>query len=462
MRRRTLLKAVAAAPILLPAAAMQPAGATPAPASASGLSRYVFAHYMVAWPRGGPNAGVEDYALEIHDAMQRGIDGFALNCGGWSVHEPQYKARVLQIYEAAERFAGAFRLFVSADGHARDELADIVHTTRGLAAQLMQNGKPVLSAYGLGGRDIVRADALMRDAQKLGAWFIPHFSPTTGEAVIGANQASEIATRIAGADGYFFFGAAAAPDSLARSIALLSTALKRAGKTFMAPVTPYYRGLSTGTNYRAFETDGFSGMAKEWRAAIAAGANWIQIVTWNDWAESSYVAPIGSSSRAQIYNPRFGSLLSHTGYLDASRHFIRWFKSGVEPVIERDELYYFYRLHPVDVQTNLLRAFTDHAAFPPKANAALTALVHVTAFLKQAATLEITCGDTRRVVELNAGVNEIAVPSAPGVPHFSLIRHGAAVLQKSGELAITSNDYSGAFNYFSGSLSDAGASQSNR
>jgi len=452
MKRRRLLEAAAAASwAALPgghALAAAVAGQPAAPVS----RKYVFAHYMVAWPRGGPHAVLGDYAAEIRDAIAHGIDGFALNCGGWHASEPQYKQRALLLYEAARGFSGRFKLFVSIDGNAQNELDDIVATTRGLDAQLMQDGRPVLSAYGLGGRDPGRCDALIRQARQLGAWFIPHFSPGRGEAVIGPEQAAEISKRAASADGYFFFGAAALPDSLARSIRLLSYTLKRERKAFMAPVTPYYRGLASGTNYRAFETNGFNGMADEWQAAIDADVDWVQIVTWNDWAESTYVAPIGSTSSALVYNKRFGILLNHTGYLDASRYFIDWFKSGIKPAIERDEIFYFYRLHPVDLQTNLIDAISSRAAFPPRSTGRLTSYIHVTAFVAQDASLQVTCGPNRWVLPLHAGFNEAAFPWTPGRPRFVLVRNGQAVLQKVGEETITRNDYSGAFNYFSGSM----------
>jgi hypothetical protein len=53
------------------------------PVAADSTRKRVFAHYMVAWPRGGPQATVASYQAEFRDVHTRGIDGFALNCGGW-------------------------------------------------------------------------------------------------------------------------------------------------------------------------------------------------------------------------------------------------------------------------------------------------------------------------------------------------------------------------------------------
>lgn len=104
----------------------------------------VFAHYMVCCPTVGGAATVDDYAREIQEAQKRGLDGFALNCGGWLKTEPHYKARTLQIYEAARRLGTGFQLFVSADGAALDEIPDIVRTLKNHPNQFRYNGKRVL------------------------------------------------------------------------------------------------------------------------------------------------------------------------------------------------------------------------------------------------------------------------------------------------------------------------------
>jgi hypothetical protein len=418
----------------------------PSPSSDKKRKR-IFAHYMVAWPRGGPQASIESYRSEMHDAHARGIDGFALNCGGWDLNEPHYKRRVMDMYEAAASLAFDFTLFVSADGRAQDEIGNIVESTRGLKAQLRIDGKPVVSAYGAGGKRFSDGAALIDRVERLGAFFMPHFFPESGERRITSLAADQIAQRLGDADGYFYFGAAGSPDLIAESIETLSAKLHARGKLFMAPVTPYYRGLPAGTNYRAFETEGFSGMAAEWEAAIASNASWVQIVTWNDWAESTYVAPLpmpaGATGRAHVYDDRFGELLSHTAYLDASAYYIQWFKTGEKPSITRDRLFYFYRLNPV--------ASDGHAA--PHSQTPLSSRIHVSVFLKRPATLvvELPGPDLSRHLDVAAGITHLSVDSSVGMPRFVLKRQGKTIIDKTGEQPITNEDFSGAYNYFSGS-----------
>jgi len=423
------------------------------PLAAERLRKRVFAHYMVAWPRGGPHATVAAYESECRDAHARGIDGFALNCGGWDRSEPHYKQRVLRLYDAAARLDFDFKLFVSADGRAQAEIEDIVATTRGLKAQLFVDNKPVLSAYAAGGKDFTHGAALVREAGRLGAFFVPHFFPSSGERRISADGATRIAEQLGSADGYFYFDAAGAPNLIAKSTEALSAELKARGKVFMAPVTPYYRGLRAGTNYRAFETSGFSGMATEWEAAISSGAAWVQIVTWNDWAESTYVAPIGGTGRAHVYDDRFGDLLSHTGYLDASQYYIKWFKSGSKPAITRDRLFYFYRLNPLGRDHQRWPDAHD-ASTPPRTSEPLSSQIHVSVFLTAPAVLVVSLASVQSSAtrfDVPAGVTHLSADARAGTPRFVLQRQGKTVIDKTGEQAITADDFSGAYNYFSGS-----------
>ncbi|MFT4436824.1 endo-1,3-alpha-glucanase family glycosylhydrolase [Caballeronia sp. 15715] len=427
--------------------------ATVPPPGADSRRKRVFAHYMVAWPRGGPHATVASYEAECRDAHARGIDGFALNCGGWNRSEPHYKQRVLHLYDAAAHLDFDFKLFVSADGRAQDEIEDIVATTRGLKAQLLVDNKPVLSAYAAGGKDFTSGAALMREAGRLGAFFVPHFFPSSGERQISARDAAQIAEQLGSADGYFYFGAAGSPNLIAESTKALSAELKSRSKVFMAPVTPTYRGLSAGTNYRAFETSGFSGMATEWEAAITSGATWVQIVTWNDWAESTYVAPIGGNGRAHVYDDRFGDLLSHTGYLDASKYYIEWFKSGSKPTIMQDRLFYFYRLNLLG-QDHPGSSDAHDARTPPRTSEPLSSQIHVSVFLTAPAVLVVSLGsvqDAAKRFDVPAGVTHVSVDARAGTPRFVLQRHGKTLIDKTGDQAISADDFSGAYNYFSGS-----------
>src|SRR3984957_6049500 len=82
--------------------------------------RMVFAHYMLTNQdyQGDTDPTQElkiaSYEREIREAQAMGIDGFALNAGGW-FREPYYIRYAAQMFEAALRLNSGFKLMFSAD-----------------------------------------------------------------------------------------------------------------------------------------------------------------------------------------------------------------------------------------------------------------------------------------------------------------------------------------------------------
>ena len=98
-------------------------------AMAASPQRMVFAHYMLANQDYEPNDSTGDrniasYEREIRQAQSIGIDGFALNAGGW-FKEPRYIRRASQMFEAAYRLHGNFKLMFSADMCCSNDAADL-------------------------------------------------------------------------------------------------------------------------------------------------------------------------------------------------------------------------------------------------------------------------------------------------------------------------------------------------
>ena len=177
-------------------------------------------------------------------------------------------------------------------------------------------------------------------------------------------------------------------------------------------------------------------------------------MTWNDWAESTYVAPIepvapiGGTGRAHVYDERFGNLLSHSAYLDASEYYIQWFKSGSKPAITRDRLFYFYRLNPLGRERQPGPGAPD-AGTPPRAQEPLSPQTHVSVFLTAPAVLVVTLAGSATRLDVPADVTHVGSNTRAGTPRFVLQRHGETIIDKVGEQAITDDDFSGAYNYFS-------------
>ena len=426
-------------------------------------TRYVFAHYMVCLPTAGPSSTVQDFKNEILQAQARGIDGFALNCGEWTRKNTTYKQRVSLIYQAAKNLGTRFKLFISADmttGLTNDEIADMVETFRDHPNQMRHQGRPVLSSFG-GNQpwtDFITSTFGPSPCPHPAVFSVPFYYAhgVKGNPVELPTlaQSQEIYAQNPKLDGFFYFGAAGAPAALASCIRETASVWRGANKLFMAPVTPYYRGF--GGNYRVFEYEGYEGLIKQWQAAIES-ADWVEMVTWNDWGESSYFAPFGApnTTLGTWSNLAYKSSLCHTGYLDLSSYYIRWFKLGYPPAIQKDTLYYAYRLHQASTQ-GLTYSGTNQTLGTPNGASNLKDNIYVTVLSKDRAQLAVCIGEKQYQFRLLPGVNNVSVPMEAGQPRFILTRNGQTVVDQWGEQSIADSNNWANFQYFSSS-SDAGS-----
>jgi glucan endo-1,3-alpha-glucosidase len=99
--------------------------------------KVVFAHFMLAnqdyVPDGAPDETViASYQREIRQAQAIGIDGFALNAGGW-FKEPRYIKRASEMFEAAYRLNSNFKLMFSADMCCSNDADDVEDMVRRFA-----------------------------------------------------------------------------------------------------------------------------------------------------------------------------------------------------------------------------------------------------------------------------------------------------------------------------------------
>ncbi len=182
------------------------------------------------------------------------------------------------------------------------------------------------------------------------------------------------------------------------------------GKTWMAPI-----GLSDvrPRALRAVESRASAAHRAAWTAARADGtpsaqADLVQVITWNDYSESSECAPSTGIQNA------FAQLVAYHSL---------WFKQGAPPAIVRDRLVYFHRTHR--------RAATPDPTAQPQLyswQGIAVDEIELVAFLTAPATIQITSGGTTTSADVPAGLQILAAPLAEGRPAFRIRRSGTTVV----------------------------------
>ena len=459
------------------------------PASAH-AQRLVFAHYMLAnqdatadTPTGELN--IASYEREIQQAQAIGIDGFALNAGGWS-KEPRYIRRASEMFEAAYRLHSNFKLMFSADMCCSNDAADVRDMVRRFANNrryaglyFQHDGRFVLTTFagsshgpefwqqlrsnlehGTAPSLLTAPNALsfvagVPSSAPLRVFLMPSFFwggelPTASDIASGLEQYQRII------DGAFYWGIAGVPglgyppDQLPSSAAYADT-LHAAHKLYMAPICFQFWGANAN---RYYEYSGYQGMRALWMQAIqTTHPDWVEIITWNDFIEGTYISPIDDPARYPGANDLGASIApadtqhffhSHRGATDLLAYFIAWYKTGHQPALHNDSIYWAYR--------TVLS--TEHQP-PIKVYGPIADALYITANLTAPADLTVTLGPTEMTITLPAGSNDLQLPLSPGpAPHFALTRnHGVLTQATADDPVVATGPYPNLY-YSTGSTHD--------
>jgi glucan endo-1,3-alpha-glucosidase len=227
----------------------------------------------------------------------------------------------------------------------------------------------------------------------------------------------------------FYFGGAGTAQELAASNAAYARVLREAGKVSMCSFSPMYWG-SAQPDRRYYETCGGEGIETQWKSIMREPPDWVEIVTWNDFNES-YVCPVASSEQSENGRPPesvppwLKSKSSHAGYLELSRYYVEWYKTGRQPPL-RDALFWFYRVHPKGVV-----AAEDR---PVKSlHGDVQDVLYVTVMTTAPAELHVISGGTKSIHPLGAGIQHLRIPFHFGTQHFAVYRGGKEIIARDGD-----------------------------
>lgn len=192
------------------------------------------------------------------------------------------------------------------------------------------------------------------------------------------------------------------------------------GKLWMAPVSPQDSRPKSAIYSEAGNSEAFR---KMWENAIRDDADWVQIITWNDYSESTSIAP--------------SSQIGYSFY-DLNSYYIDWFKSGQQPRIVRDVIYSFYREHSTEAMPQN-RAFSMHPMRSVN-NESPRNEIEMLAFMEAPGTLEIEINeDIYQKIVSESGVVSFKVPLKEGKPVFRILRNGIVKKQLVGLTEISNN-----------------------
>ncbi len=189
-------------------------------------------------------------------------------------------------------------------------------------------------------------------------------------------------------------------------------------KVWLAPVRPQdFRPKSR----MAFEAHNTALFRRMWDVAIEGQADWVQLITWNDYSEASEIAP---------------STCTQYMFYDLTAYYTTWFKLGQPPEIKRDALYYSYRVQRTDATPDPEKQSKPVGVRGKQAYNEIELLALLTA----PGTLEIVIGDTVARQEVEAGLQTLRVPLQSGTPVFRLLRDGKPVMEVTGKWGIDASD----------------------
>ncbi|QMU80337.1 hypothetical protein GXW83_17005 [Streptacidiphilus sp. PB12-B1b] len=190
------------------------------------------------------------------------------------------------------------------------------------------------------------------------------------------------------------------------------------GKLWMQPVSVQDERPDQGIYD---EADNTANLRTTWGDAIADGADWVQLTTWNDYSESTQFAP---------------SVHDGYAYLDLSSYYLTRFKTGRWPAIVRDTVYLTSRVQfaaaaPATGESLLMRPRAGTAA--PRDD------VEVLTFLTGPATVEATTGTVGSRYQAGPGVQARLLPLRYGYNAVTVLRAGRVTARVSSAFPVVAH-----------------------
>ncbi|MET0859505.1 MAG: endo-1,3-alpha-glucanase family glycosylhydrolase [Microbacterium sp.] len=352
-------------------------------------------------PLAGSDWAVQDLKTEVKQAMAAGIDGFTLNI--MSVNGRNWEASV-NLMKAAAAVSPKFKIIPMIDGTANvgsetpaaiaAKLAELYSYS---SAEKEANGAYAFSSFKAENKSVSWWSSVIQALKSRGV--------TVSFSAIFLNASDANMKAFAPiSDGVGNWGTrtvstvSGGPNYAARAHAL--------GLEWMAPIAVQ------DVRPRAYlydESNNTETLRAMWGRAISDGADSIQMVTWNDYSESTQFAP--SSAHGSTF-------------LDINKYYVDRFKTG-KSVTSDDALYVTHRIQPYAATPT-----TAQKLMSPTLSGTATAprnTVEVLTMFTSPATVTVTVGTSTTTYSAPAGVYAKTVPLAVGKVSVKAVRSGATI-----------------------------------
>jgi hypothetical protein len=389
-------------------------------------------------PSSGPQWQLLNMESEVRRAIARGITGFTIDVMGVNEATDSNSALHLML-AAAHAVDSRFKIVVMPDISVlksdTNSVVKIIASVAGSpAAYRLSDGRLVATAFdaGLNSPSWWETVIAQLGAQGIKVAFVPTF--------LGWTQDADTFAPFSYGFGDWGTATAAAGAGMLGDPKIVHDSY---GGIFMMPVDPQQ---FRPKDFLFWEAGNSAAFRDAWMSSINGNADWVQLVTWNDFSESSEIAPYTDATLKRDIG---------TGYYDLTGYYAAWFLSGKQPTIDHDVLYYFYR-RETSTSAGPAQSQKDYIATGVAEDD-----IELLAFLSAPGELKIAIGGKTYIQNAPAGVTSFKIASQPGTPIFTLVRSGTDVFSLTGGVQIygASGIPSGVVDltYWSGSAAKSGA-----
>uniref|UniRef100_A0A1D1ZAN8 Glucan endo-1,3-alpha-glucosidase agn1 n=1 Tax=Anthurium amnicola TaxID=1678845 RepID=A0A1D1ZAN8_9ARAE len=377
---------------------------------AATIPKSVFAHVVVGILSSYTQS---QWAQEISDAKACGIDAFALNIGKDSYTETQ-----LGYAYAAAQADGNFKMFISFDfayyslPSDNDRIVQLINSYASSPAQYKVDGKPLVTTFIGDNQDWSNVKS-RTNCFLAPNWADPNSIASNAQADAGYPWNAWGTVNNSGV-----------PDPNANLVEQDSYWEQVLGsKVYFAPVSPWFFTHYAPNSYDKnwiFPTEDL--YLTRWKHLLNISPSAIYQLTWNDYSESTYIAPLRSDPN--LY-PAGASAwtngMPHDGFRLIQNAFIKAYKAGASsPIISGDNIVYWYRIQSKDAQCN-------DPTGRPDAYQYVSDTLFITTLLTSPAQLVVTSGGQTSSYNVDAGAVMTKVPILAGQQSLSLVRNGVTV-----------------------------------